>query len=67
MWKMMSFGRVSAYTLPRSPAENDKGRMNLSLSWMSVKEGRMQPHSTTEKELTDNPTFVTAVEETPSS
>ena len=68
MWKMMSFGRVSAYTLPRSPVENEKGHMNLSLSWMSVKEGRLQPsHNTTEKELTDNQTFVTAVEETLSS
>ena len=38
MWKMMSFGRVTAYALPCSPTGNERGRTNLSLSWMSVRE-----------------------------
>ena len=46
MWKMMSFGRVTAYTLPRSPSEKrERGHSNLSLSWMSIKEGHSYPNS----------------------
>ena len=69
MWKMMSFGRATAYNLPRSPTGNDKGHMNLSLSWMSVKEDGLQPNGPTYTEQTDNTTFVTADnrEETPSA
>ncbi|KAL9983708.1 hypothetical protein ACROYT_G005925 [Oculina patagonica] len=59
MWKMMSFGRVTAYTLPRSPKGDDKGHLNPSLSWMSVKEDHLQPYTTAYNEQTDN-TFYTA-------
>jgi len=55
MWKMMSFGRVTAYTLPCSPTGNERGRTNLSLSWMSVRENGPK-----EEKQSDNATFTTA-------
>ena len=48
MWKMMSFGRVTAYTLPCSPTGNETGRTNLSLSWMSVRENGPKEEKQTE-------------------
>ena len=46
MWKMMSFGRVTAYALPCSPTGNERGRTNLSLSWMSVRENNPEEKPT---------------------
>ena len=55
MWKMMSLGRVTAYTLPRSPSEKrERGHTNLSLSWMSIKEGRSQPNSPPHQKQNNN-------------
>lgn len=64
MWKMMSFGRVTAYALPCSPTGNERGRTNLSLSWMSVRENGPK-----EERDTDNSTSSTADKrtETPSA
>lgn len=64
MWKMMSFGRVTAYALPCSPTGNERGRMNLSLSWMSVRENGPK-----EEKDTDNSTSSTTDKrtETPSA
>ena len=64
MWKMMSFGRVTAYALPCSPTGNERGRTNLSLSWMSVRENGPK-----EEKDTDNSTSSTADKgtETPSA
>ena len=57
MWRLMSMGRSSAYTLPRSPTETEKGHTNLSLSWVSVKDDRSPPNSP--KETNQNNTAVT--------
>lgn len=45
MWRLMSRGRSSAYTLPRSPKNRERGHSNLSLSWISVKDERSPPNS----------------------
>ena len=55
VWKMMSFGRVTAYTLPGSPTRNESGRTNLSLSLMSVRENGPK-----EENQTDNAMSTTA-------
>ena len=45
MWRLVSRGRSSAYTLPRSPRDKERGLTNLSLSWMSVKDDKSPPNS----------------------
>ncbi|PFX26396.1 prolactin-releasing peptide receptor-like [Stylophora pistillata] len=46
MWKMMSFGRITAYTLPHSPSEKqERGHTIMALSQMSIKEGNSYPKS----------------------
>ena len=45
VWRLMSMGRSSAYTLPSSPTEKKDGHTNLSLSLMSVKDDRSPPNS----------------------
>ena len=57
MWRLMSMDRSSAYTLPLSPTETEKGHTNLSLSWLSVKDDRSAPNSP--KGTSQNNTAVT--------
>lgn len=45
VWRFVSMGRSSAYTLPRSPTEQERRRTNLSLSLVSLKEDRPPTNS----------------------
>ena len=56
MFRFMSMGRSSAYTLPRSPTEKKNGNMNLSLSWASFKDGQSPPNSPPTKSAHDDTT-----------
>lgn len=59
MWKLMSFGRATAYTLPTNPMGRERGHTNLSLSWMSVNHAGSQPNSppTEREQISNNATF----------
>ena len=59
MWRFMSTGRSSAYTLPRSPTEKRNGKTNLSLSWASLKDGQSPPNSPPTKSAHDDTTKTT--------
>ena len=54
VWRLMSFGRSSAYTLPRSRNDKENGHTNLSLSWMSIKDDRSPPNSAIETSLNNS-------------
>ena len=45
VWRFVSMGRSSAYTLPRSPTEQERRGTNLSLSLVSLKEDRSPTNS----------------------
>ena len=49
-------GRSSAYTLPRSLTEKRNGKINLSLSWASLKDGQSPPNSPPAKSAHDDTT-----------